>query len=305
MLTIFAVPKPFRGHIGVIQRNAIQSWRRMCPACEIILFGNDEGTAEIASELQLRHVPDVATNEYGTPLVSDLFQQAQRVANYDVLAYVNADIMLMSDFVRAVGDVSRGMGRFLMVGQRWNVDVSQPWEFDSHDWESTLRDMILKQGKLHPKTGIDYFAFSRGLFDVVPPFAIGRTAWDNWLLFQAQKRSAAVVDATRRVMAVHQNHDYGDFGSKDALWRGEEARKNQRLMGGGSGVIDDASHLLLPAGLHSAWTLGRILRDPRRLAGRYPALHAPMRSVNRLLELSRPLRSTLGLTRAKWRKRRS
>ena len=26
MLTIFTIPKPFIGHIGVIQRNAIMSW---------------------------------------------------------------------------------------------------------------------------------------------------------------------------------------------------------------------------------------------------------------------------------------
>ena len=26
MLTIFTTPKPFRGHIGIIQRNALKSW---------------------------------------------------------------------------------------------------------------------------------------------------------------------------------------------------------------------------------------------------------------------------------------
>ena len=50
MLTIFAVPKPFRGHIGVIQRNAIRSWTLLRPACDIILMGNEEGIAEIAAE---------------------------------------------------------------------------------------------------------------------------------------------------------------------------------------------------------------------------------------------------------------
>ena len=27
MLTLFSTPKHFRGHIGVIQRNALQSWK--------------------------------------------------------------------------------------------------------------------------------------------------------------------------------------------------------------------------------------------------------------------------------------
>ena len=60
MLTIFATPKPFRGHIAVIQRNAIRSWTLLRPACEIILMGNDEGTAEIAAEFGVRHVPEIA-----------------------------------------------------------------------------------------------------------------------------------------------------------------------------------------------------------------------------------------------------
>ena len=42
MLTIFSTPKPFRGHIGVIQRNAIESWKRIHPDVEIILFGDEE-----------------------------------------------------------------------------------------------------------------------------------------------------------------------------------------------------------------------------------------------------------------------
>ena len=51
MLTIFALPKPFRGHAGVIQRNAIQSWLRLQPACEVILLGDEPGTREVAAQV--------------------------------------------------------------------------------------------------------------------------------------------------------------------------------------------------------------------------------------------------------------
>ena len=44
MLTLFTIPKVFRGHIGVIQRNAIKSWTLLRPACEVVLLG-DEGDA--------------------------------------------------------------------------------------------------------------------------------------------------------------------------------------------------------------------------------------------------------------------
>ena len=48
MITFFSTPKPFRGHIGVIQRNAIQSWRLTHPDAEVILFGDEAGAAEVA-----------------------------------------------------------------------------------------------------------------------------------------------------------------------------------------------------------------------------------------------------------------
>ena len=60
MLTIFALPKAFHGHFGVIERNAITSWTRLQPKPEIILFGDDEGTANIADKLGLQHVLNIS-----------------------------------------------------------------------------------------------------------------------------------------------------------------------------------------------------------------------------------------------------
>jgi hypothetical protein len=75
MLTLFTVPKAFKEHINNIQLNAILSWMSLRPRPEIILFGDDEGTPEVAEELGLRHVPEIACNEYGTPLVGDRTQR--------------------------------------------------------------------------------------------------------------------------------------------------------------------------------------------------------------------------------------
>ena len=51
MLTILSTPKRFSGIFEVIQTNAITSWTQLDPRPEIILFGRDEGTAEICAEL--------------------------------------------------------------------------------------------------------------------------------------------------------------------------------------------------------------------------------------------------------------
>ena len=53
MITFFTTAKPFTGHNGIIQRNALASWTRVCPDAEVILFGDEEGAAETARELGL------------------------------------------------------------------------------------------------------------------------------------------------------------------------------------------------------------------------------------------------------------
>jgi hypothetical protein len=230
--TLFSTPKKFDGHIAVIQRNAIASWTRMNPTPEIILFGTDPGTAEIASEFGLRHVPTVKCNEWGTPLVSDLFAQAQELATGAAVCYVNADIILFDDFAQAISRVAAWSDKFLMVGRRTDLDIKDPINFLQDDWAAQIRNRARREGKLQIARSIDYFAFSRGLYPPMPPLAIGRFWWDNWLLWKARSLQAKVVDATKAVLVVHQNHDYSHttYGpSKEELMASEECIRNARL----------------------------------------------------------------------------
>jgi hypothetical protein len=168
------------------------------------VFGNESGVAEAARAHGLRHVPDVACNEFETPLVSDLFAQAQRISSEPILTYVNADIILFEDLPHAVARVQH-LQRLVLCGRRTNLTVVEPLPF-SHDWQALVRSMVADTGEVAIPGAIDYFAFSRGLFDPVPAFAIGRFEWDQWLLYRARARGAAIIDATATVLAVHQNH---------------------------------------------------------------------------------------------------
>src|SRR3977135_4400603 len=98
MITFFTTPKPFRGHIGVIQRDAIQSWTRIHPSAEVILFGDEEGAAEAARDLRIRHVPELKRNAHGNKCRSLIFDGAQALAPHSCLCYINCDIILLPDF---------------------------------------------------------------------------------------------------------------------------------------------------------------------------------------------------------------
>src|SRR5689334_5963706 len=154
MITLFTTAKPFRGHIEIIQRNAIASWMQLKPHPQIILFGNDEGSAEIASELGIQHVPDILWNSSGTPRLDGLLKAAQELSTEPILCYINADIILVSDFISSVERVISEQKSFLLIGQRWDVDITEPIEF-SAGWENTLLHNIRQTGQLHGVTGMD------------------------------------------------------------------------------------------------------------------------------------------------------
>lgn len=225
-VTVFTIPKAFRDHAGIIQRNAIKSWTLLSPRPEIILFGNDEGTADIAHEFGLRHIPDIQKNEYGTPLLNTVFARAQVTASNNVLVYVNADIILMSDFIAAVHEATKKFESFLMVGQRWNLNVSSPINFETSSWEDNLWELVSRTGTLQNITAADYFAFTRYLVPEMPPFGVGRPGWDNWLIYKILSLSHPVIDATQSVMAVHQNHDYSHINESRRMI---EVRENRDL----------------------------------------------------------------------------
>ncbi len=208
MITLFACPKAFSGHIEVIQRNAIRSWIRLDPRPEIILLGDEPGVASVCQEFGLVHWPDLAVNDFGTPLVSSVFAVGQAMAHGPVVAYINCDIMLLSDFLPVVRAVANRMAQFLLVGQRCDVDIMRPWDFAPPDWETDLRDLAQRIGRLHSAAAMDYFVFPAGMYHDLPPFAIGRTRWDNWLLWRARSTGIPVVDASAAVTVLHQNHSW-------------------------------------------------------------------------------------------------
>src|SRR5271156_1103522 len=204
MITIFAMPKAFDGHIGIIQRNAISSWTRLSPRPEIILFGDEVGTGDFARELGLRHVSAIRRNERGTPFLDDLFAQAQAAASFPIVAYVNSDIILFDEFLRAIEIVSAWRPEFLMAGRRWDIDITAPLDFAATDWERRLRDDVARRGNRRSVSWIDYFVFPRGFYREVP-----------------------------RILAVHQNHGYSHPQGFFGIWKSAEGQWNERLAEGG------------------------------------------------------------------------
>jgi hypothetical protein len=237
-LTIFATPKPFTdSHIDLIQQNAIGSWLQLGEDVEVVLVGDEEGYSEVVEQYQIAHQLHVSRNKWGTPLVNSIFMQARKASQNNLLAYINADIILTPDFVSAVLGISRIEERFLIVGRRWDLKVEDEINFEGK-WVDDLEKKVRNQGKLHDPTAIDYFVFPRGIFTDIPPFAIGRAGWDNWMVYHAIKQGWTVIDITPSVIVIHQEHDYDHLPEGKPHYNLDESSQNVNLGGGFTKTYD-------------------------------------------------------------------
>ncbi|MBU1863544.1 MAG: hypothetical protein KKH94_07785 [Candidatus Omnitrophica bacterium] len=264
--TIFAIPKPFDGFIDIIQRNAIKSWTLLEPKPEIILFGNEAGVADIAEEFHLRHEPYVACNPCGTPLLDYVFKTAQQKATNDRLAYLNADIIIMNDFLSAITAVENHLNNYLLIGQRYNIRINELIDFNKNQWKDLLKTQVFEKGELYAWTGMDYFVFPKGLVREIPSFTVGRAGWDSWVVWNALSRGIDVVDVTASVLAIHQKHDYAHLerGHED-VFTGAEAKENYRLAHEQFRSIKDANWLFIS---------NKLIHRPSESLGNIPKLYA-------------------------------
>jgi len=242
MITLFFCPKPFTGEVNIIQRNAIKSWQALQPKPEIILIGNEPGAEEACREFDILHIKEVEHNEYGTPLVSSLFKKAGECASYGILCYINSDIMLTDSFMDAVKIVKDWKDRFLMVGKRLDVQINEEFNPSVSGWIEKIKSHSRETGRMHACTGVDYFIFKKGMFLNIPDFSIGRPCWDGWLVYQARRSKIPVIDATAKILAIHQDHRYDNNRfDKNGKWNWRE-RQIGRNLALSNGLIRDISN---------------------------------------------------------------
>ena len=229
MLTFLSSPKPFVGNADAIQRNAILSWKAVHPDVEVIIYGDGESVAEVCHEMGLRHIPDTPCAPSGIPYFNGIVEHAYKNAKYDIQCYLNCDILLTSDIIDAVKNIS--FDQFLITGQR--IDLREDVEIDvtKDNWPNKLIDIIeTGRAELHSPTGMDYFIFKRGMWQSLLPLVIGRGGYDDSLVLDCLRKKIPLINGTLSIIAIHQFHDYGHHkGGIETTMLGEDAQNNLLL----------------------------------------------------------------------------
>lgn len=243
MITIFSIPKGFNkdAHVAIIQENAIRSWIAL--GAEVFLMGNDPGVAEFSAKVGAKHFPETKVNEFGTPLLDDAFRLARENSNNNILMYTNADMVYSQSLLDSLDALPKG--EFLAVGQRTDTDITELLSTEE------IVDEAEKSGSLHFKTAIDYFIFPKTAYRDIPPFAVGRVGWDIWMTGTARKKKIPLIDMTKAVLAVHQNHGYPSYNKGKERKTNPEATKNNSYTKDlkHHGGIAEATHKVTKKGL--------------------------------------------------------
>lgn len=238
-VTLFTLPRSMLGEAGLRQRIAIMSWLQLRPRPYILLMGDDPGVGEYAREIGVTWVPDIAKNEYGTPLLSSCWERAHQLAPTRTRVFINTDIVLFDGFTEAVAACELHYKEdFFMSGQRTTVRVRpEDVPLERPDWLAWLYAKSSDKELATPDTldAVDYFAFTSGLLRDIPPFAIGRYSWDSWILHHLVVTLADTVDASEVVRIAHLAHQVHDKmtsrGNSNVL-DNPEVQENRRLAGG-------------------------------------------------------------------------
>lgn len=231
MITIFSTPKNFEGIFDIIQKNAINSWRALGNDIEIIIFGDSKGAKEIAENVAAIYIPIVKKSSNGVPILSDLFAQAEEIAKYKILTFINADIMLPFNFIDIFKKIEIRFKKFLMVGYRWDLEIKEEINFEKINDIQVFWKNLLINAKKHPSSGIDFFIFKKKTFRSLPDFIIGRPGYDNWLIWYARRRLIPVVDISNKIRVIHQNHHFNfhNVNKDPKIHLEEDGLENKRL----------------------------------------------------------------------------
>lgn len=195
------------GEFGIIQYNALRSWRLGQPNSEIILFGDEAGTHKMSHKINARHYPEMATNSQGTPYINQIFIRAQEISHYDICCYVNADVILLGSIESAVQHARQKFNRFLLVTRRFDLKLHKKQNFNEN-WQKEIRAKLTKRGQKHRPGAIDCLIFTRGIFPMedFPAFLLARSLWDGWLVWKAMNSGIPTVEATSTITLIHQQH---------------------------------------------------------------------------------------------------
>ena len=125
------------------------------------------------------------------------------------------------------------------------------------------------------------------MYPKLPEFVVGRWGWDNWLIWKARRCMVPVIDCSKNIIAIHQNHGYKyhNISSIEDSKKGSEAKHNIKLMNNKHLNILDSTHLLSGNKIIKKRDTESKIRYLHRLPKIFPELSFPIIIYRRIYKL--------------------
>jgi hypothetical protein len=194
--------------LGDRERFAVETWLKT-PGIEVLFLGEStrDGFLQIVTPRRRLHYLDVPKRGDRVPRFDKMVEYAAIIAiqhDQALTCIMNADIYIQPEQIPFIEDYLIPRAKpFLAVGQRIEAD-----------------------GTYLPPCGCDYFIMpTTYAWEIkIPPFAIGRCTFDNWMMYNALQTGVPLIDLTRVFDVYHQKHP-----ESAASRLGQDAQENLRL----------------------------------------------------------------------------
>jgi hypothetical protein len=212
------IPRSFIDPFLTPQVNALNIIRNYDPSANIVLYSDDDGVKDYASN-NLYHAPDEVIKKGRLPLVNEALKYCAINFPECYICYINSDMLLVGDTKELISYIDkRFSGNFLATGYRCNLHI------DNVIKSNELPDLIKKCSCKKTKgrhSALDVFIFKSEIFSLLnmPNFPVGRPGWDNWLAAKCRILGFALVDISNVVTLVHQEHpSFHEQGTWSVNW---------------------------------------------------------------------------------------
>lgn len=208
-VVIFSTFKPFIKDFIVEQTNALHSWKNLRCKPKIVIIGNDLGVENICKKEKVINHKEVKKNEYGTPLVQDIFENGWKYANEnDICIFVNGDIILtnslcdgLEKFVKEYPNYNKL--NYLITSIRYDWYNFKQIDFANPNWESHINQDM--KGEYSPPSAIDIFIHRKGTINFIPDYSgIAKMSYDSLIMAHANKHFDVTINATKIIKIYHQ-----------------------------------------------------------------------------------------------------
>ncbi|KAK6174333.1 hypothetical protein SNE40_017634 [Patella caerulea] len=195
-----------------VYTNTFLNWKKFKPHVQPVVFTNESAVIKQAMEHGWECQPLLHVSPYNVPILKYMYIQVQQKYRSRFYAYVNSDILFDDGLIKTLTAVNSSTSLpkvtpLLIIGQRTNVLNVTLAE------SSTFQKLheISKRGRLFHTYAEDYFITDRRFpWETIPELAIGRPAYDNFLVLFARAGNMTVIDSTATILAVHQTTRKGN-----------------------------------------------------------------------------------------------